>query len=114
MTLPARELVGIVVGDASPQPLTPELQAIVGLAYLRAGDKARSDAALRALQTQSPLPALPLALWYAAIGNRDQAIAMLGRGARPGDITASAGVDPLFDALRTDARFAALLSRSLL
>jgi hypothetical protein len=94
--------------------LSPELQAIVGLACLRAGDTARSDAALKALQSQSPLPAVPLALWYTVTGNREQAIAMLTRGTRPGAIPPSAGVDPLFDALRTDARFASLLSRGAL
>jgi len=57
---------------------------------------------------------MSLGLWYAAVGDRDQAIAMLSRGARPGVVPASVGVDPLFDSLRTDERFSTLLSQKLL
>ena len=102
------------VGDSSPQPWSPDLMAIVGLAHLRAGNQARADAILKDLRSRTPLPTVSLAQWYAVIGDRDQALAMLSRGASPGVVPTPVGIDPLFDSLRTDARFSALVERNLL
>jgi TolB-like protein/Tfp pilus assembly protein PilF len=102
------------VGDATPQPWTAELRAVIGLAHLRAGDKARADDMLAALQSQTPLPAMALGLWYAGIGDRDRAMSMITRGTTPGTASVSVGVDPMFDPLRADARFTSLVTRNLL
>ena len=104
----------VKAGEAAPQPWNHDLQAMIGLSHLRAGDTARADAMLKTLKSQAPLPAMSLGLWYAAVGDRDQAMAMLSRGARPGVVPSSVGVDPLFDSLRTDERFSTLLSRNVL
>jgi len=102
------------VGEAGPPPWSADLRAMIGLSHLRAGDAGRADEMLQTLRAQAPLPAMSLALWYAALGDRDQAMAMLTRGTRPGVAPSSVGADPLFDSLRTDERFSSLLSRNLL
>ena len=104
----------VKTGDAGPQPASADLMAVVGLAHLRSGVTAQADAILKTLRSRSPLPVMALSLWYSAIGDRDQAMAMLTRGTTPGAFPPSVAVDPLYDPLRVDARFVSLLSRNLL
>jgi TolB-like protein/Tfp pilus assembly protein PilF len=104
----------VKIGDSGPQPANPDLMAVVGLAHLRSGATAQADAILKTLRSRTPLPVMALSIWYCAIGDRDQAMAMLTRGTTPGAFPPSVAVDPLFDPLRTNARFASLFSRNLL
>jgi Flp pilus assembly protein TadD len=83
-----------------------------GLAYLRAGDRARSDAILEQLRRRQPLPASVLARWYAAAGNPSTALAMLERTSTGSPGLQQFKADPVFDGLRSDPRFADRLRRA--
>jgi len=53
-----------------------------------------------------------IGLWYAALGDKDQAFRWLQRAAAEGaGSLQSIKVDPPFDPIRSDPRFAALLTR---
>ena len=56
-----------------------------------------------------PLPVVPLAQWYAATGDTNEAFRMLARTATPG-AQPFVGIDPLFDGIRNDARFRRLVA----
>jgi hypothetical protein len=81
--------------------------ALIGLTYLRTGDQPKAAAILRDLETRKPLPAIALAQWYAVAGDRNRAIAFLER-VKGEEFGPAAEVDPVFDNLRADARFAPL------
>jgi serine/threonine protein kinase/tetratricopeptide (TPR) repeat protein len=90
--------------------------AALGYAYGVAG---RRDDALRVLSEMEGLhtggrhvPEQEFAIIHMGLGDREKAFALFGRAAaeRFGPL-ASIGVDPLFDSLRPDPRFADLLSR---
>jgi len=100
----------VKVGESVPEPRTADLLAITALAYLRSGDAARANAILKELRSRNPLPIVPLAQWYAVAGDRDAAIALLTRADTLGSVPPPVAVDPLFDSLRADPRFAALLN----
>ncbi len=102
------------VGEAAPEPRSADLLAITGLAYRQIGDQARADRILKDLRARNPLPVVPLAQWYAVVGDRDTALGLLSRETGADMIPRSVRVDPLFDALRRDARFTALVSRGQL
>ncbi len=51
---------------------------------------------------------------YAVTGDREQALALLSRRTTPGSIPAPVRADPLFDGVRSDARFQALVNRGLM
>ena len=88
-----------------PQP--PDVLVVKGLSYLRQGDQARAAAMLKDLEARTPPPAVALAQWYATTGDVNRGITMLQREPS-GGFGPAAEVDPMFDGLRSDARFASL------
>jgi TolB-like protein/Tfp pilus assembly protein PilF len=92
--------------DAPPQTIT-------AIAHWRRGDRTRADALVRPLLTLETAPLLPLARWYAAIGDREAALRALERAAAetPRAIQ-QAKADPLLDPVRASPRFAALVERA--
>jgi Tfp pilus assembly protein PilF len=95
--------------EAVSNPRGPDAMAILGLALLRAGDKARADTILNELVRLEPFPVVPLAQWYAATGDTNEAFRILARTATPG-AQPFVGIDPLFDGIRNDARFRRLVA----
>ena len=89
----------------------PDLLTILGLAYLRNGDRARAEAILNDLRARKPPPIVSLAQWHAVVGQPDTAIDPLSRGIPAGSISTPVRVDPMFDAIRSHPRFAQLIAK---
>lgn len=89
--------------------------ASIGNAHARSGDQSRAIRALRELRTLSkhkPVPSICFALIHIGLEGNDQAIAWLERAYQErSDFLLVLRVDPLFDSLRPDPRFQALLRR---
>jgi serine/threonine protein kinase/Flp pilus assembly protein TadD len=98
----------IKLGDASN-----EVQTRLGAAYAKMGERERALDILKGLQTSDRyVSAGQLAILYAALGEGEQAFASLERAYT--DHTPSLQflkVDPAFDSLRSDPRFADLIRR---
>ena len=92
---------------------TPSVQIYLGAAYARAGERERARAVLKQLQTSREYVSTgELAILYAALGEREQAFTSLERAYSAHDLQLQyLGVDPAFDSLRDDQRFADLLRR---
>ncbi len=90
-----------------------DMLPVLGRAYLAAGDRTRAESVRQQLLARQPVPAAALAQWYAAAGNNEAAFEMLDRSVerRPNPLLALR-VDPVFDGLRKDPRFDALLRKS--
>jgi hypothetical protein len=84
---------------------------ILGLAYLRNGDRARAEMILSDLRTRKPLPVISLAQWHAVAGQPEAAIEVLSRGIPAGSVPSPVGVDPMFDGIRLHPRFAELIAK---
>ena len=81
--------------------------------YAKAGERKRAQEILERLETSKTyVSAAELAVLYAALGRREQAFTFLEKGfaARDAQLQFLA-VDPAFDSLRDDPRFADLLRR---
>lgn len=86
--------------------------AALGFTAARAGDERRARAALQeliALQAAGRAPAADVALVAVGLGEPEAAIVWLKRAFEKRDALNNLGVDPRFDPLRDDARFATLL-----
>ena len=92
---------------------TPSTQIFLGAAYAGAGERERAQAILERLQTSKAYVSPgELAVLYAALGRREQAFASLEKGFAARDLQLQfLAVDPAFDSLRSDPRFADLLRR---
>jgi tetratricopeptide (TPR) repeat protein len=102
----------IDVCEQAPSPRSPDLLAAMSLAHLRAGDRQRAEAILREVTSREPLPVAALAQYHAAAGNASAALDMLDRAVGSKAGLPPLTVEPLFDSLRADARFTALLGRA--
>jgi len=103
----------IAVAERASPANERELLAILGSAYIKAGDRARAETIRRRLLAQKPVPTTALAQWHAAAGESDTTFAMLERSLsdQPGSLR-SLKVDPLFDGVRNDPRFADITRRA--
>ena len=92
---------------------THATQVYLGAAAVRAGDRPRALAILQRLQANKERgSAAELALLLTALGEREQAFASLEDAYRERDTQLQyLGVEPGFDPLRADTRFADLMRR---
>jgi eukaryotic-like serine/threonine-protein kinase len=92
---------------------THATQVFLGAAAARAGDRARAQAILERLRSSKERgSAAELALLLTALGEREQAFASLEDAYRERDVQLQyLGVEPGFDPLRADPRFADLMRR---
>lgn len=92
-----------------PSALTLQAQAY---AYAHAGEEARARRAAAALQAMPEVPRYLLAAVRISAGDRDGALDYLERAVDAREDYATAlGVDPVFESLRGDPRFAVLIQR---
>ena len=89
--------------------------AALGHAYAASGkreDAQKAIAELQELSKQRYVSAASIAIIYAALGDKDQAFAWLGKADKDHDLGFSRlKVEPRFDSLRSDHRFADLVRR---
>jgi TolB-like protein/Flp pilus assembly protein TadD/class 3 adenylate cyclase len=87
----------------------------IGYAAALMGDQARAQAVLGELKTSSNqhyIPPVNVALVYAGLGDREQALSLLERACEERDVRLPLlKVDPRWDSLRSDPRFGAILKR---
>jgi serine/threonine-protein kinase len=93
----------------------PSMLALLAHAYAMAGRKKEARAVLdklNALARQRYVASYPVAAVYAALGDKEQALARLERAYDEGDSWMDyLGVDPRLDSLRSDPRFVNLMRR---
>jgi hypothetical protein len=77
---------------------------------LQQRDDPRAAQVLSRLQSIAPAREPALAQWYAATGDLARAFEVLTRLRAIGNLPPNLAFDPLFDALRADARYAALIA----
>jgi hypothetical protein len=84
-----------------------ETMLLLGIAELRAGNRAAAESIVQQLAAAPDSSSL-MVQWHAATGNLDAAFNLLRTTGLPAPVLR---VDPLFAALRADARFSALQQR---
>ncbi len=92
---------------------SPSLQIHLGAAYAHAGDREKAWAILEQLRTSEKYVSPgELAILHDALGEREQAFASLEKAYAAHDPSLQyLGVEPAFDSLRSDPRFADLVRR---
>lgn len=97
---------------ASGLARSPEILGRLGNAYARAGRGAEARAVLAELERNPDAGRIYVAMVETGLGNRDRALELLARSVerRETDVP-FLGVDPVFEPLRREARFAALCGR---
>lgn len=98
-----------------PQPRRPDVQATRGYIYARMGQTAKAQAALARLDTlarEQVASPFHRAAVYVGLGQHDRALDLLEQAAKhPTWQLRLLKTEPLFDPLRTDPRFRAILRR---
>ena len=96
------------LGDASPH-----MQIYLGAAHAQAGEREKAQEILRQLETSKEYVSPgELAILYGALGEREKAFASLEKAYAARDLQLQfLKVDPAFDSLRDDSRFADLMRR---
>jgi Flp pilus assembly protein TadD len=93
--------------------VAPLTEALLGAVYVKAGERAWAEEILQKLKTGgSDVAPMNLAILQDALGNRDDAIAILEKAYvdRDENLPLTA-VEPFFDSLRADPRLQELLRR---
>jgi tetratricopeptide (TPR) repeat protein len=92
---------------------SPSAQIFLGAAYARAGERGRARAILDRLQrSEKYVSPGELAVLYTALGEHERAFTSLEKAFTARDLQLQfLGVDPSFDSLRSDPRFADLVRR---
>jgi len=92
---------------------SPSAQIYLGTAYARAGERTKAQAILRQLETSKEyVSPTELAALYGALGEREKAFTSLEKAYAARDLQLQyLKVNPNFDALRDDPRFADLVRR---
>jgi serine/threonine-protein kinase len=89
--------------------------ALLGHAYAAANQPSKAKAILRQLSTwskQKYVPSYPVATIYAALGEKDEALARLEKAYDEHDAWMDyLGIDPRWDGVRAEPRFTSLLRR---
>ncbi len=102
----------IEVCQQAPSPPHPLILATLSAAYSRAGEQERAIAFRRQLLSRPNVSSAALVRLYAGWAEPDPFFAALDRAvAQRSDIIPRLRVSPLFDAVRSDSRFLALLNR---
>jgi serine/threonine-protein kinase len=85
---------------------------VAGFVYARAGRRQDALAAAGALQARSYVPAEGVAAIYAGLGDADRAFQWLDSAITSRGVgTIFLGVEPMYDTLRTDSRFARVIEQ---
>jgi len=92
---------------------TPSTQIYLGAAYAGAGEREQAQAILKRLQSSERYVSPgELAILYGALNDKDGAFQSLEKAYAERDLQLQfLGVDPAFDTLRADPRFADLIRR---
>ena len=92
---------------------TPSAQVYLGVAYAKAEQRGKARAILKSLEASAEFVSpCKLAVLYDSLGEREQAFALLEKAYDAHDFQlAQLRVEPAFDSLRKDRRFAHLLRR---
>jgi adenylate cyclase len=93
---------------------TPSTQIYLGAAYANAGERERAQVILHQLRTgKTYVSPAELAILYGALGQHEEAFSSLEKAVALRDVQlVFLGVDPAFDTLRGDPRFADLMRRA--
>ena len=86
----------------------------LGHAYAISGKRSDAQRIVDGLRSQQPqLPAYDMATVYAGLGDKDKAFESLEKACEQHDfhLAFSFNVNPMFDSLRSDARFTTLVRR---
>jgi len=90
----------------------PGALSLLGHAYATAGDHRQPQRLIDELKKRREVSPVPFALLYMDVGDKDRAFEWLERGYEDrSQFMEELKVTPLFDGLREDARFAALLKK---
>ena len=92
---------------------SPSIQIYLGAAYARSGESEKAQVILKRLQTTKEYVSPgELAILYGSLGDKERAFASLEKAYAMHDLQLQyLGVDPAFDPLRSDRRFADLMRR---
>jgi len=93
---------------------TPTMISRLGYGYARAGNKLEAQKRieeLKELRKRRFVDPRDIGFIYVGLGDNDQAFAWLDRAYEEGSILVGLKVDPIYDPLRSDPRFAKLLRR---
>lgn len=104
--LARRSAAEVIAFLTEPTASSPDDLVTLAIAVSRTGDPARARAIVTDLSLRQPVPAGPLARWYAASGDTDRALTLLEQVAKETPrLLPQIANDPSFDRVRSSARF---------
>jgi TolB-like protein/Flp pilus assembly protein TadD len=92
-------------------PHLPLVRSLMGVSYVHTGQQQEASDIMEPLLRRDPLPVLLLARWYAVSGDREGTLTILERQYSARGNIQQHKLDPAFDAIREDQRFAQMLRR---
>jgi TolB-like protein/tetratricopeptide (TPR) repeat protein len=96
-------------------PNSPSPAAELAYTYAVSGNVQKARDILRGfleVSTREPFPPHPIAKVYIGLGDKDSAFEWLGKAVEARDFNLNLKVDPIYDSLRSDPRYAQLLQRA--